>query len=121
MEELTLILTSILGFCTLFYALAAYIRPYSRLKAISSAAKRVLLVIAHPDDETMFFGPTMLNLSRREETEVYLLCLSNGDYRQAARKSLRWVIQVEFFHRFVRNQCFEAFSVGRLEYFPPQS
>jgi len=85
MEELTLILTSILGFCTLFYALAAYIRPYSRLKAISSAAKRVLLVIAHPDDETMFFGPTMLNLSRREETEVYLLCLSNGDYRNKGK------------------------------------
>ena len=84
MEGLTLILTSILGFCTFFYALAAYIRPYSRLKAISSAAKRVLLVIAHPDDETMFFGPTLLNLNRKEGTEVYLLCLSNGDYRQGA-------------------------------------
>ena len=113
MEELTLILTSILGFCTLFYALAAYIRPYSRLKAISSAAKRVLLVIAHPDDETMFFGPTMLNLSRREGTEVYLLCLSNGDYRQGY--STKKIIDSFGLSWFIR--C-EAFLPGRLEYVP---
>jgi N-acetylglucosaminylphosphatidylinositol deacetylase len=84
MEELTLILTSILGFCTMFYALAAYIRPYSMLKAIPRA-KRVLLVIAHPDDETMFFGPTVVQLCRQKETDVHLLCLSNGDYRNRGR------------------------------------
>ena len=80
MEELTLILSSILGFCMMFYALVAYIRPYTRLKQIAKA-RRVLLVMAHPDDETMFFGPTILNLSRQEETKVFLLCLSTGDYR----------------------------------------
>ena len=81
MEELTLILSSILGFCMMFYALVAYIRPYTRLKQIAKA-KRVLLVMAHPDDETMFFGPTILNLSRQEDTKVFLLCLSTGDYRK---------------------------------------
>lgn len=40
--------------------------------------KRVLIVTAHPDDETMFFGPTILSLTRRYDCDVYLLCLSNG-------------------------------------------
>lgn len=40
-------------------------------------SKRVLLVTAHPDDECMFFGPTLVNIIR-EGIDVYLLCLSNG-------------------------------------------
>ena len=35
----------------------------------------VLLVVAHPDDEVMFFGPTLSGLRGRK---VHLLCLSNG-------------------------------------------
>lgn len=42
--------------------------------------KRVLFVIAHPDDESMFFGPTILSLTKRNDCQVYLLCLSNGLY-----------------------------------------
>lgn len=42
--------------------------------------RRVLLVTAHPDDECMFFGPTLLSLCRRKNCEVYVLCLSNGNY-----------------------------------------
>ncbi|CAH1957437.1 unnamed protein product [Acanthoscelides obtectus] len=38
--------------------------------------KRVLFVIAHPDDECMFFGPTILNYTRKENCTVYLMCLS---------------------------------------------
>ncbi|CAH1957442.1 unnamed protein product [Acanthoscelides obtectus] len=40
--------------------------------------KRVLFVIAHPDDECMFFGPTILNYTRKENCTVYLMCLSTG-------------------------------------------
>ncbi|KZP25025.1 LmbE-like protein [Athelia psychrophila] len=42
---------------------------------------RVLLVTAHPDDETMFFAPTLLGLLShpKEVVEVYSLCLSTGD------------------------------------------
>lgn len=41
--------------------------------------KRVLLVIAHPDDETMFFGPTLVNLIHKQKNvTVYLMCLSTG-------------------------------------------
>lgn len=42
--------------------------------------QRILIVTAHPDDECMFFGPTILSLSRRQNCQVYLLCLSNGNY-----------------------------------------
>ncbi|XP_072934381.1 N-acetylglucosaminyl-phosphatidylinositol de-N-acetylase [Epargyreus clarus] len=45
----------------------------------SLGAKRVLLVIAHPDDECMFFGPTIFRLCE-QGAEVYILCLSNGNF-----------------------------------------
>ncbi|KAJ3652086.1 hypothetical protein Zmor_018082 [Zophobas morio] len=40
---------------------------------------RVLIVIAHPDDECMFFGPTVLNFTKQKECQVYLMCLSTGN------------------------------------------
>lgn len=40
---------------------------------------RLLLVTAHPDDEVMFFGP-LLYLSKFNNTKIYLLCLSIGNY-----------------------------------------
>lgn len=42
--------------------------------------KRILFVIAHPDDECMFFGPTILNYTRKEKCVVYLMCLTTGLY-----------------------------------------
>lgn len=43
-------------------------------------AKRVLFVIAHPDDECMFFGPTILTYTKKKNCEVYLMCLTTGLY-----------------------------------------
>lgn len=41
--------------------------------------KRVCLLIAHPDDEAMFFAPTVLALTRPETgNHVKILCLSSG-------------------------------------------
>ncbi|EIN08188.1 LmbE-like protein [Punctularia strigosozonata HHB-11173 SS5] len=44
-------------------------------------SKRILLLTAHPDDECMFFAPTLLALMRDQgrSREVYSLCLSVGD------------------------------------------
>lgn len=39
---------------------------------------RPLLVIAHPDDECMFFGPTLAQLQKQQIT-TYILCLCNGN------------------------------------------
>jgi len=40
----------------------------------------VLLVTAHPDDEAMFFQPTINEL--KEEYVVHLLCLSGSEERK---------------------------------------
>ncbi|KAL4608780.1 N-acetylglucosaminyl-phosphatidylinositol de-N-acetylase isoform X2 [Arapaima gigas] len=40
---------------------------------------RALLVIAHPDDECMFFGPAVLKL-RQLGAQIHVLCLSTGNY-----------------------------------------
>lgn len=45
-----------------------------------------LIVIAHPDDECMFFGPTLMKLAAPPTSDdpvrrvVYLLCLSSGNF-----------------------------------------
>lgn len=42
--------------------------------------KRICLLIAHPDDEAMFFSPTVLALTRPETgNHVKILCLSTGN------------------------------------------
>lgn len=42
--------------------------------------KRICLLIAHSDDEAMFFAPTLLALTRPENrNRVRILCLSSGD------------------------------------------
>lgn len=40
--------------------------------------KRVIFIVAHPDDEVMFFGPTIMRL--REACDIYLICLSDGEW-----------------------------------------
>lgn len=47
----------------------------------SLQGKRILLLIAHPDDEAMFFAPTLLELTRPErQNHVKILCLSSGQH-----------------------------------------
>lgn len=41
-------------------------------------SKRILFITAHPDDECMFFGPTILYYTRKKNCVVYLMCLSTG-------------------------------------------
>lgn len=52
---------------------------------------RALLVTAHPDDEVMFFGPTILEL-RRRQCRVFVLCLSEGnhDHKGPIRRQELW-------------------------------
>lgn len=43
----------------------------------TSTSIRVLVVTAHPDDECMFFAPTIIQLVALN-VDVHLLCLSKG-------------------------------------------
>jgi hypothetical protein len=42
--------------------------------------QNVLFVTAHPDDEALFFGPTILQLTRRDDVRTSLLVLSSGKF-----------------------------------------
>jgi N-acetylglucosaminylphosphatidylinositol deacetylase len=49
--------------------------------------KRICLLIAHPDDEAMFFAPTLLALTKPElGNHVKILCLSTGTYGFIGRR-----------------------------------
>jgi N-acetylglucosaminylphosphatidylinositol deacetylase len=41
--------------------------------------KEVLIITAHPDDEVMFFTPTITYL-KKQDCNIRILCLSNGNY-----------------------------------------
>ncbi|XP_030293263.1 N-acetylglucosaminyl-phosphatidylinositol de-N-acetylase isoform X1 [Sparus aurata] len=48
-------------------------------RELDSADIRALIVTAHPDDECMFFAPTIIRLVELNAS-VHLLCLSEGNY-----------------------------------------
>ncbi|XP_030373836.1 N-acetylglucosaminyl-phosphatidylinositol de-N-acetylase isoform X2 [Scaptodrosophila lebanonensis] len=70
-------------------SLRNFLQSGLRLRSVHlpHAAKmgRVLLVTAHPDDECMFFGPLIYSLTQRDGCQVYVLCLSNGNFEQQAQ------------------------------------
>lgn len=72
------VVIGVLLFCfclIIYYTLRRYARVGIRLERQTG---RVLFVIAHPDDECMFFAPTILKLTRSGQYDVFLLCLSSG-------------------------------------------
>lgn len=75
-EQLTLILFTILLSCLAFYLVLSQLSFKPSSKQFNSSS-RVLLVTAHPDDEVMFFGPTILGLLSAG-CQLYLLVLSPG-------------------------------------------
>ena len=53
---------------------------YMTLTFPTLVSKRICLLIAHPDDEAMFFSPTLLRLSKPQlQNQIFILCLSSGD------------------------------------------
>jgi N-acetylglucosaminylphosphatidylinositol deacetylase len=79
-----------------------------------SQPQSVLLVIAHPDDEAMFFIPALLSLQALGY-QIAVLCLSNGDFipaqslirPQELRESLRYLgISAERLHMLEPNRAF---------------
>lgn len=43
--------------------------------------KKVCLLVAHPDDEAMFFGPCVRSLLTSDaNNQIYVLCLTSGNY-----------------------------------------
>lgn len=85
-EALELLILSILFFIVLNIVLFYLIHNYrngkcnfrfARSTKLPDNVSRVLLVTAHPDDECMFFGPTLIALKRRN-CRIFVLCMSRG-------------------------------------------
>ncbi|TQS31802.1 hypothetical protein Golomagni_07905, partial [Golovinomyces magnicellulatus] len=77
-----------MGAITMLLALLAVVLPVMYMYTVGVVQtqfptlrnKRICLLIAHPDDEAMFFAPTVLALTRPETgNHVKILCLSTGD------------------------------------------
>ncbi|XP_046682088.1 N-acetylglucosaminyl-phosphatidylinositol de-N-acetylase-like isoform X2 [Homalodisca vitripennis] len=87
-------LASVYGFVGgIFYIL--FHQSAARLERIGEryppfTNERILIVIAHPDDECMFFGPTIVEFQRMYH--IYVLCLTDGNYYGlgSARKAELW-------------------------------
>jgi N-acetylglucosaminylphosphatidylinositol deacetylase len=63
----------------LFIACWLYTVSIANTKFPTLRNKRICLLIAHPDDEAMFFAPSLLALTRPElGNHVKILCLSSG-------------------------------------------
>ncbi|KAI9481574.1 MAG: phosphatidylinositol glycan [Benjaminiella poitrasii] len=48
-------------------------------KSLPFATSNVLILTAHPDDECMFFGPTITSIRTMTKSRVHVLCLSIGN------------------------------------------
>ncbi|KAJ7540742.1 hypothetical protein O6H91_10G028600 [Diphasiastrum complanatum] len=55
------------------------LRPLPTKSGNGRVATNVLLVVAHPDDESMFFGPTLLCLASFGSYNIRVLSISNGN------------------------------------------
>jgi N-acetylglucosaminylphosphatidylinositol deacetylase len=66
-----------LWLCTAYIASSAFPGVHSLRN------KRICLLIAHPDDEAMFFAPTVMALTAEGTgNHVKVLCLSSGTFGQ---------------------------------------
>lgn len=76
-EHLVAIIVVYLVICLLLYVSVVQARWLDFRRHIKDV-HRVLFVIAHPDDECMFFGPTLLHFIQEKDCLVYIMCLSTG-------------------------------------------
>ncbi|KAK6621242.1 hypothetical protein RUM43_011548 [Polyplax serrata] len=72
----------VFSFC--FYCFIIRTKLVRHMGTIANC-KNVLFVTSHPDDECMFFGPTIISLSNRPDFSVYLLCLSRGNFQNLGK------------------------------------
>jgi N-acetylglucosaminylphosphatidylinositol deacetylase len=52
-----------------------------QIETFLGKTKKILYIVAHPDDEAMFFVPTIGNFKR----ESHLLCMSNGNFDEIGK------------------------------------
>ncbi|KAI3903202.1 hypothetical protein MKW98_031856 [Papaver atlanticum] len=71
-----LIILWVVLLCKIFYSSSTKAAFFSEGEAVRK--RNILLVVAHPDDETIFFSPTILYLTS-QGNNVHILCMSTGN------------------------------------------
>ncbi|XP_061197254.1 N-acetylglucosaminyl-phosphatidylinositol de-N-acetylase-like [Saccostrea echinata] len=66
-------------FSLLVYLFVGFLRRLSITPKVPISVQKVLIITAHPDDECMFFSPTIQSLINSGNF-VHILCLSNGNF-----------------------------------------
>lgn len=78
---------------------------------MSSSLPLYILVIAHPDDESMFFLPTLLRLAKQQNARIWVLCLSNGNYNGLGRIREKEFIQACRILGVEQQWCLDIFKL----------
>ncbi|KAI3949734.1 hypothetical protein MKX01_040951 [Papaver californicum] len=73
---IALILLWVVSLCKIFYSSSPKAEFFSKGEAVRK--RNILLVVAHPDDESMFFSPAILYLTS-QGNNVHILCMSTGN------------------------------------------
>ena len=72
---------------------------------------RVLLVTAHPDDECMFFGPTLCHLADRA-IPAKVVCLSRGDFYGQGERRVGELAKAVALYEGVEHDCLDKLKDG---------
>lgn len=67
---------------------------------IHQNSDRILLVIAHPDDEVMFFSP-LLNITATNSYKLSILCMSNGNFEGLGETRSKELIKSAAMHNIM--------------------
>ena len=82
MELLTAITDSSFKYILLTFNIITLIAVYIHKKRLKIVQEHhILFVFAHPDDEAMFFGPTIQGL--KSQYFIHFLCLCHGNSHRA--------------------------------------
>lgn len=93
-------------YSTVIILVVAPIVRYLLLRCSSSCTveldAKTLFITAHPDDECMFFAPSVLALTAHNRKNAFLLCLSEGKCRRQELISnvLVWHISISLINLF---------------------
>ncbi|KAJ1674368.1 hypothetical protein EV182_003423 [Spiromyces aspiralis] len=78
------LLSTLFGLSSVLYFLLIWFPGAIKRPITASASDKdevnVLLVIAHPDDECMFFSPTLYAFRKQPNVNVTILCLTTGNH-----------------------------------------
>ena len=78
LRELLVPFSLLLSICFIYVKYSATNKLLTR-DTSAKARQNILVITAHPDDECMFFTPTILSLLNAGHN-IYLVCMSKGDF-----------------------------------------